>query len=119
MTSKLILFGLVVLVVIGVAVGLRVLGPGGEDAGPADIKVEGTAAVQNNADDRSVPQVLAWLKENVNRPGLRIIEWGDVERTDYGYRVWVSYMAKNSMGGDAVVRRTIKFDAEGKITRVY
>lgn len=114
MNSKLILCGLVVLVVIGVGVGC-----GGEDTGQAGGKVDETAPVQNNPTDRSVPQVLAWLKENVDLPGMRIVEWGDVERTETGYRVWVSYLGKNAMGGDALVRRTVKFDEEGNITRVY
>jgi hypothetical protein len=116
MTPKVIVLGLIVLIGIGVAVGQQVRDRDGESAGG---KVDGDAPVQNNPADRSVPQVQAWLKENVNLPGLRIIEWGDVERTETGYRVWVSYLGKNAVGGDAVVRRSIKFDPEGNITRVY
>jgi len=115
MASRAILFGLVLLVVIAVVVGLRVLGPGGEETGNGD----DTAAVQNHPTNRSVPQVQIWLKENVKDREFRITEWGDVERTETGYEVWVKYLSKNQMGGAVVVRRTFKFDAEGNITSAF
>lgn len=115
MKSKVMVFSAVVVVVIAAVIGLRVLGPDGEDAGYD----AGEATVQNNPADRSIPQVQAWLKNKVKDPQFRVIEWGDVERTETGYTGWVKYLSKNAMGGAVVVRRTFKFDAEGNITAVF
>lgn len=73
--------------------------------------------VVNDPDDNSVPQVKAFLRENLKNPdSLEFMEWSKVNRTKEGlFFVRAKYRARNSFNALIVVNQVFFLDAAGKV----
>ena len=74
--------------------------------------------VENSSYDNSVSQVKDYLNSNLKDPdSYESIEWGTVEKTTDGYKVWHKYRAKNSFGAKIIENTVFYLDTKGNVVK--
>jgi len=75
--------------------------------------------VYNSLWDGAVQQVATYLSKTLNdADSVKYTEWTKVIKTGTGYRVSVTYRAKNSFGAYVLKDQTYVFDRNGAITQI-
>lgn len=79
----------------------------------------GRAVVFNSPWDKSVEQVLRYLKRHTHdAESIEVLEWGAVRPTGQGYEVRCSYRSRNVLGRLATQNQLFVLDRDGQVTDI-